>query len=161
MAYDDLDGLYRDAILDHRRNPRNSEPLEQPDLSGRAVNPFCGDEVDIQIRLTEGRVSHVGVQARGCSINQATASLLSEAIEGKTIEEIEAAAELFRGMVAAEHPRADVERLGDLQAVAGVRRYPVRIKCALLPWSALEEAVEEARTAGTADPPGSSAAGML
>ena len=142
MELPNLDDLYRDAILDHCRHPRNSNPLESPDISAQAINPFCGDEVDIQITLDGGRVSRVGAQGRGCSINQASTSMLSEALVGKTIEEIQALSELFRSMMrGAKRSKEELERLGDLQALYGVQEFPVRIKCALLPWSALEEAL--------------------
>ena len=143
METGELDDLYRDAILDHSRNPRNPEPLVNPDLSGRAVNPFCGDEVDLQINLDKGRVSRVGEQGQGCSINQATSSLLSEVLRGKSIEEIAVVADLFKRMMGGE-TLSDGESgaLGDLTALAGVREFPIRIKCALLAWSALEEALD-------------------
>ena len=143
METGELDDLYRDAILDHSRNPRNSGPLVNPDLSGRAVNPFCGDEVDLQINVEEGRVSRVGEQGHGCSINQATSSLLSEALRGKSIEEIEVVADLFKRMMGGETlSDGESKQLGDLTALGGVREFPVRIKCALLAWSALEEALD-------------------
>ena len=148
MEYDELDDLYRDIILDHCRNPRNAQPLDDPDVAGRAVNPFCGDEVDLQIDLNSDHVAHVGVQGRGCSINQATASMLSEAIDGKSVDEIVATAELFKSMMDGSTLSPEpLARLKDLHALSGVRQFPVRIKCALLAWSALEDAIEEYRRA--------------
>ena len=143
MVLNDLDDLYRDPILDHRRHPRNPDPVESPDLVGHAVNPFCGDEVDLQIVFDNGYVSRVGAQGRGCSINQASASMLSEAIRGKTVEEIVEVSGLFKSMMRGPDPTGDeFKRLDDLRALSGVRQFPVRIKCALLAWSALEEAIE-------------------
>ena len=151
MEINQLNELYRDPILDHCRRPRNPDLLESPDVSGQSVNPFCGDEVDLQIVLDGSRVSGVGVQGRGCSINQASASMLSEAISGKTIGEMEALADVFKGMMRdAEPSQEELDRLGDLRALAGVREFPVRIKCALLAWSALEEGMEAFRE-GRAD----------
>ena len=142
MESPSLDELYHDAILDHRRNPRNQAVLESPDTSARAVNPFCGDEVDIQLVLADGRVSEVGVQAVGCSINQSTASMLSEAVVGKTAEEMRHLAGVFEGIMEGASPSAsDVAEMFDLPTLSAVREYPVRIKCALLSWSALDEAL--------------------
>ena len=102
-----IDELYHDAILDHRRNPRNNAVLDTPDASAKAVNPFCGDEVDLQLVFSDGRVSGVGVQAVGCSINQSSASMLSEAVEGKTPEEIRHLATAFEGIMDGVSPSAD------------------------------------------------------
>ncbi len=137
-----IDELYHDAILDHRRNPRNLAVLESPDASAKAVNPFCGDEVDIQLAFLNGRVSGVGVQAVGCSINQSTASMLSEAVVGKTAKEIRGLAAAFEGMMDGVSPSmSDAAAMYDLTTLSAVREYPVRIKCALLAWSALEDAL--------------------
>ena len=138
-----LDELYHDAILDHRRNPRNHAVLDTPDASARAVNPFCGDEVDIQLVFSDGRVSGVGVQAVGCSINRSTASMLSEAVMGKTSAEVRRLAASFEGMMngACLSP-GDAATMRDLPTLSSVREYPVRIKCALLSWSALEDALD-------------------
>ena len=137
-----IDELYHDAILDHRRNPRNQAVLGSPDASARAVNPFCGDEVDIQLAFTDGRVSGGGVQAVGCSINQSTASMLSEAVVGKTAVEIRRLATAFEGIMDGVTPSAsEAVAMYDLPTLSAVREYPVRIKCALLAWSALEDAL--------------------
>ena len=144
MEPDDLDHLYRDDILDHCRHPRNSAVVQSPDISASVVNPFCGDEVSLQVVLEDGCISRTGVQGHGCAINQASASMLSEAIIGKTIEESEAVAEHFRKMIRGEAD-GDLESLGTLGALAEVRQFPVRIKCALLAWSALEEGIDDFR----------------
>ena len=137
-----IDALYHDAILDHRRNPRNQAVLDSPDASAKAVNPFCGDEVDIQLSFLNGRVSDVGVQAIGCSINQSTASMLSEAVVGKTAGEIHHLTTAFEGIMDGVSPSAhDAAAMHDLPTLSAVREYPVRIKCALLAWSALEDAL--------------------
>ena len=137
-----IDELYHDAILDHRRNPRNQAVLDSPDTVAKAVNPFCGDEVDIQLAFLDGRVSKVGVQAVGCSINQSTASMLSEAVVGRTTEEIRGLVTIFEGIMEGDSPSAtDTDAMHDLPTLSAVREYPVRIKCALLSWSALEDAL--------------------
>ena len=137
-----IDELYHDAILDHRRNPRNQAVLDNPHASARSVNPFCGDEVDLQLVFSDGRVSGVGVQAVGCSINQSSASMLSEAVVGKTTVEIQHLATTFEGIMDGTSPSAsDAAAMCDLPTLSAVREYPVRIKCALLSWTALEDAL--------------------
>lgn len=143
MALERLDDLYRDAILEHRRNPRNADKLEDFDTTGDAVNPFCGDEIHLQLKQDDqGRVVAVGMQGEGCSINQASGSMLSEAIKGKTPQEIRTLTDDVRKMMRGE-PEAEalLESEGELRNLIGVREYPVRIKCALLPWSALDDAL--------------------
>jgi len=135
----DLDDIYGNQILEHRRNPRNREKLSNPDVTGRAINPFCGDQVDIQILFKDSRVSAVGIQAEGCSINQATASILSELMMGMSITEMMSASNRFRDIMSSDVSKDKLGDLGNLVALVGVRKSPVRIKCALLPFSALEE----------------------
>ena len=142
-----LSGLYGDRILDHFRNPRNRSLLQAPDLTATEFNPFCGDRVLLQLSLDcNGRVAQSCAESEGCSIIQASASMLSCQVEGKSLEEVEALAADFRSMVEGKDlPSAALEALGDLEALKVVMAYPVRIKCALLPWVALEESVESYR----------------
>ncbi len=145
MALSNLDEIYRDdLILDHRRHPRNPGHISEADIVVDGVNPFCGDEIHLQIVLNgESRVSQVGFQGEGCSINQATGSMLSEAIKGLTLPEAEALSDSFHRMMQGPDPTpAQLDELGDLGALAKVREFPVRIKCALLAWSTLEDAVQ-------------------
>ena len=143
MELNRLNDLYREAILDHRRNPRNHERLNAPDIEGDAINPFCGDEIHLQIALEEGRVADVGLQGEGCSINLAAGSMLTEAIQGKALDEVDALVGLFRSMMRGDAgAEAALRSEGDLSNLAGVRDYPVRIKCALLPLSALTQGIE-------------------
>ena len=137
-----LDEIYRDdVILDHRRRPRNPLRLDDADIVADGVNPFCGDEIHLQMRLDDsGRIIETGFQGEGCSINQATGSMLSEAIKGMTLEEADALSAAFHRMMQGPPPvPAQLEPLGDLAALAKVRDFPVRIKCALLAWSTLED----------------------
>ena len=148
MAIGNLDDVYRDdVILDHRRRPRNPRRLDVADVVADGVNPFCGDEIHLQIRLDDvSRVCEVGFQGEGCSINQATGSMLSEAIIGLTLDEADALSDSFHRMMQGPAPSpAQLDALGDLAALAKVREFPVRIKCALLAWSTLEDAIEERR----------------
>ena len=144
-----LEDLYRDVILDHYRNPRHRRPLEHPDATAEGVNPLCGVEVTVELTFEGDRVSGVAVTGQGCSISQSAASMMSEAITGKTRAEIDEIAERFHQMMTSEDEAAaglDPDRpgavLGDLEALQGVRKYPVRIKCASLPWTTLEQALE-------------------
>ena len=147
MGPGELDGLYRDeVILDHRRTPRNPDALDDADITADGVNPFCGDEIHLQIKLDDrGRVSRVGYQGAGCSINQAAGSMVSEAMEGMTLDELGAISEAFREMLRGdgEPTRNQLSELGDLAALVGVRAFPVRIKCALLTWATLEDAIAD------------------
>ena len=152
MARDELDDLYDACILDHCREPRNSARLGSPDATSRAVNPFCGDEVDVQLSIDDGRVTRVGVQSVGCSIHRAAASMLSVAVAGRSVAEAETVSDRFRDMMAGVSvPTAEAERMGDLASLRSVRAFPVRIKCALLSWTALEDALESL-TGGGARP---------
>lgn len=144
MELNRLDDLYRDAILDHRRNPRNQERLTSPDIVGDAINPFCGDEIHLQLSLDgESRISGVGLQGEGCSINLAAGSMLTEALEGKALSEVSALVGLIRRMMRGDaEAEALLRREGDLSNLSGVRDYPVRIKCALLSLSALAQGID-------------------
>lgn len=143
-----LEDLYRDVILDHYRNPRHRDPLNAPDASAEGVNPLCGDEVTVELDLEGDTVADISVRGQGCSISQSSASMMSEAVRGKTRREIEELTERFHKMMTAEEgngagldPSRPGAVLGDLEALQGVRRYPVRIKCASLPWTTLEQAL--------------------
>ncbi len=141
-----FEGLYGDLIMEHYRAPRNREPLRGASHSAYELNPFCGDLIDLQLRLNgDGAVDGVFANSEGCSIIQASASLMSEAVMGKTAEEIEALSGRFRSFLRSrrEEDPQSVPALGDLCALGVVRQYPVRVKCALLPWTALEEAIRQ------------------
>ncbi len=147
MALGNLDEIYRDdVILDHRRNPRNSGRIDDAGIFMDGVNPFCGDEIHLQIKLgPDGRVLRVGFQGEGCSINQATGSMLSEAIRGLTLDEAASLSDRFHKMMQGSEPTPEqLADLGDLGSLAKVRDFPVRIKCALLAWSTLEDGLDSA-----------------
>ena len=139
-----LEGLYGDLILQHYRDPHNRQPLAAPDMVVHELNPFCGDRVHLEIKMgSQNRVLETRADSEGCSIIQASASMLSDLLKGKTLEEIAGLAITFRSMM--EGKEIEVEskvQLGELDALQVVRRYPVRIKCALLPWTALEEGLK-------------------
>ncbi|MBI3997900.1 MAG: SUF system NifU family Fe-S cluster assembly protein [Armatimonadetes bacterium] len=135
-----LDDLYREVILDHYQHPRNRGRLEPSDVSVEGANPLCGDELAFFLRLRDGRVQDVRFDGRGCSISQASASMMTDAIKGKTLDEVRALVAQFKGMMRGQEPSSD---LGDLVALQGVRKFPVRIKCATLAWVALEQGLDE------------------
>ena len=138
-----MDELYENIILDHYRNPRHTEPLERPDADVELNNPFCGDEVHVQLQAGGGCIEHISVSGRGCAISQASASILSEIVEGKPSEEVAQIARAVRRMMKGEDiSDAERESFGDLIALEGVKMFPVRIKCALLSWDALEDALQ-------------------
>lgn len=143
-----LEELYREVILDHYRNPRNRGHLVSPDATAQGVNPLCGDEINIELKFSDGVVSEVAVEGQGCSISQSSASMMTEAIKGKSRDDVEQLISKFRTMMSlddGDDPGLDPERpgsvLGDIEALQGVRKYPVRIKCASLGWNTLLEAL--------------------
>ena len=144
-----LDDLYREVILDHYRNPRRRGSLDHPDAHADGQNPLCGDEISLDLALDGDRIADVRLQGRGCSISQASASMMAEAVAGKTIAEVEALIHRFKAMMEIEPGDAGIDpsrpgaALGDLEALQGVRRFPVRIKCADLPWATLAQALAE------------------
>jgi nitrogen fixation NifU-like protein len=142
-----LDDLYREVILDHYRNPRRRGSLEHPDAHAEGQNPLCGDEISLDVALDGDRVTDVRILGRGCSISQASASMMAEAVAGKTLLEVAELTHRFKAMMEIEEGDAGIDEarpgaaLGDLEALRGVRRFPVRIKCADLPWATLAEAL--------------------
>ena len=141
---DELNDLYEAIILDHYRSPRNTAPVESPDIDLEVNNPFCGDEFHIQLKVEGDTVSQVGITGRGCAISQASASLLAELVEGKASSEVRASVSAFRRLLRGEEVSdEEMETLGDVEALSGVRKFPIRIKCALLSWVGLDDALRE------------------
>ena len=131
-------------IMDHYRNPRNRAPVDAPDVEATEVNPFCGDECTIRARLTDGVISTVGTEGAGCSICQASLSLMSEAVRGRTPAQALHLSTVFRRMMAGETmEEMESSLLGELTGLVSVRSYPVRVKCALLAWFALDQSLRD------------------
>jgi nitrogen fixation NifU-like protein len=146
MIGDELlhDDLYREVILDHYRNPRNRGRMDEPTVQVNGHNPLCGDKLELSLRVQDGRVIDSKIQAHGCSISQASASMMTEAIQGQPLDEVERVISLFKGMLLQNGPKqAWPESMEELKSLEGVRQYPVRIKCALLAWNALLQALGE------------------
>jgi nitrogen fixation protein NifU and related proteins len=141
----DLNSLYQELILQHYRKPRNRGSLEAPDAEIHMNNPVCGDEIVLHLRLSGDRIEAVRFQGQGCSISQASASMMAQQVEGMSVPEARALAARFLEMMHGSAEAARDRELGDLRALAGVAKFPVRVKCALLAWNALEEAEKRAR----------------
>lgn len=128
-----LDDMYRDIILDHYRSPRGRKPLPQVDIASDGTNPSCGDEITLEVQLDNGTVKDVHVDCRGCAISVASGSMLAEIVKGRSIADAKRIAEIVRSMLKGEEVTIP-DDLEDLDALQGVRNFPVRIKCALLAW---------------------------
>ncbi|MHB8079511.1 MAG: Fe-S cluster assembly sulfur transfer protein SufU [Candidatus Krumholzibacteriia bacterium] len=140
MDADALDSLYREVVLDHHRHPRGNRRLERCDLEASGQNPSCGDDVSLQLRLDGDRIADVAVFSHGCAISTASGSMLAEIVRGRTLAEARQIADVFKAAMHGDDLPAEID-LGDLEALTGVRKFPVRIKCALLPWITLLDAV--------------------
>jgi nitrogen fixation NifU-like protein len=156
-----LEDLYREIILDHYRNPRNRGELESPPATRvEGFNPLCGDEVVLYVDVEGDTVRDIRIGGQGCSISQSSASMMSSAVKGKTLDQVRALSRAFKGMMSiheqsldgppdgdgdgeiAAEPDAEV-KLGDLEALRGVVKFPVRIKCATLSWNTLLQGLDE------------------
>lgn len=136
-----LDDLYRDIILDHYRSPRGRKKLARADIKNEGKNPVCGDEIEVSVKVDDGHVDDISVQCLGCAISVASGSMLVDAIKGKSVEEVKKIARAVKAVLKGEEPEDKIE-LGDLEALDGVKKFPVRIKCALLSWTTLVEGLE-------------------
>ena len=139
----DLDELYQQVVMEHSRHPRNLKKLDNANRSADGFNPFCGDKISLYLEVDEQDVIRdVGIEATGCAISKATASMMTEAINGKTTDEAREIFDAFRHMLTnPSNEEVDVDLLGDLEFLSGVVRYPVRVKCATLSWHTLNAAL--------------------
>jgi nitrogen fixation protein NifU and related proteins len=135
-----LDELYREVLLDHASHPRNRGVLDPADAVREGANPLCGDEIRLFLNVRDGVVQDVRFDGKGCSISQASASMMTEMIRGQSLEEVRRLIAEFKGMMHGGPANGD---LGDLAALQGVRKFPVRVKCATLVWITLEDALAE------------------
>jgi nitrogen fixation protein NifU and related proteins len=151
-----LEDLYREIILDHYRSPRNRGELEAPPATRvEGFNPLCGDEIVVYVDVQDGTVADIRIGGQGCSISQSSASMMSAAVKGKTLEEVQQLTRAFKGMMSIHEQSLDGDgaepaeaadpdvKLGDLEALRGVVKFPVRIKCATLSWNTLQQALDE------------------
>jgi nitrogen fixation NifU-like protein len=140
---EELDDLYQDIVLDHHRRPRNRGQMEQPTATAEGYNPLCGDELTVYLKMDGDKLADVKFTGQGCAISQASASLMTLKDKGKTTAEARAAMDDIKTLLLSEkEPPIEVEeRVGDVIALKGVRKFPARVKCATLAWHALEGAL--------------------
>ena len=146
-----LDEIYKEVILDHYKNPRNKREMPDAPLRCSKNNPLCGDEITVYVNEEGGKVLEVSFLGQGCSISQSSASMMTEAVSGKTVEQVETLATEVRAMLSGDlEPDEDV--FGELVALKGVVKYPVRVKCAVLAWDVLQEALASDGAAAGSSP---------
>jgi nitrogen fixation NifU-like protein len=141
----DMNSLYQQLILDHYRKPRNKGELPEKTVEIHMANPVCGDEIRLQLRIEDDRIIEARHVGHGCSISQAAVSMLTKLLKEKTLSEAGELAEQFTAMMHGDEDVAKDRAMGDLRALQGVSKFPVRIKCALLAFDALQEAIKETR----------------
>ncbi|RXZ84175.1 SUF system NifU family Fe-S cluster assembly protein [Paenibacillaceae bacterium] len=134
-----LDDLYRRVIMDHYKSPRNRGTLEEEAITVNLNNPTCGDRISLQLQVEDGIVKQAKFTGEGCSISLSSASMMTDAVKGKTVDEALAMTAKFSGLMKGEPEEFDYE---DIEALSGVNKFPARIKCAMLPWNALRKGVE-------------------
>src|SRR6476619_6598826 len=160
-----LEDLYREIILDHYRSTRNRGELESPPATRvEGFNPLCGDEIVVYLDVEDGKVADLRIGGQGCSISQSSASMMSAAVKGKSLDEVRGLIRAFKGMMSIHESRLDGDgaddgsdeapdpnvKLGDLEALQGVVKFPVRIKCATLSWNTLQQGLDEAQAEAAA-----------
>ncbi|WP_017185175.1 Fe-S cluster assembly sulfur transfer protein SufU [Alkalibacillus haloalkaliphilus] len=146
MSFNNLDTLYRQVIMDHYKNPRNRGQLEGDHITVELNNPTCGDRIDLQLKVEDGVVKDAKFEGEGCSISMSSASMMTQVIIDKPIEDALKMSEMFSDMMLGKEMEGyefDIESLGDIQALQGVSKFPARIKCATLAWKAMEQGVEK------------------
>jgi len=137
----ELGELYQQVILDHNRKPRNFQKLADANRTAEGFNPLCGDQIQLYVKLEEGRIRDIGFQGSGCAISRASASLMTTALKGKSAAEADALFQRFHRLVTTDE-EADPEALGKLAVFSGVREFPARVKCASLAWHTLRAALQ-------------------
>ena len=146
----ELSELYQQVILDHNKKPRNFRKLETANHTAEGYNPLCGDQLTIYVNLEDNRVTDVGFEGSGCAISKASASMMTQAVKGKSKEQAENLFKEFHSMVTGELDEEKEENtLGNLKIFAGVREFPVRVKCATLPWHTMHAALNKQDEAST------------
>lgn len=143
METPQLSSLYQQLILEHYRNPRNKAELDEKSVEVHMANPVCGDEIRLQLRIEGDEIVEAKFVGQGCSISQAAVSMMTTKLEGSKLAEADALARRFTEMMHGDEEAAKDKSLGDLRALQGVSKFPVRIKCALLGFDALQEALKK------------------
>ncbi len=145
--FDDLRDLYQEVIFDHNRNPRNFRVIEDADRKVEGFNPLCGDHLTLYLKLDGDKIVDASFQGSGCAISTASVSLMTEIIKGKTMDEAEELFRKFHEMTTRQDEEVQLEAMGKLAVLAGVREYPARVKCATLAWHTLDAAIKNQETA--------------
>ncbi|MFC7322186.1 Fe-S cluster assembly sulfur transfer protein SufU [Halobacillus campisalis] len=143
MSFNNLDTLYRQVIMDHYKNPRNRGAVEGDHLTVDMNNPTCGDRIQLQLQVEDGIVEDAKFDGEGCSISMSSASMMTQAIKGKSVDEALKMSHVFSEMMLGNDVENDNLDLGDIEALQGVAKFPARIKCATLAWKAMEKGVDE------------------
>ncbi len=144
----DLTELYQEVILDHNRRPRNFRRIETPSHHAEGYNPLCGDRLNLYVQVNEGTITDIAFEGSGCAISKASASLMTDALKGRTVAEAGHLFERFHRVVTTP-PDQPVEDLGKLSVLAGVREFPVRVKCASLAWHTMKAALDREASVST------------
>ncbi|MBX3174000.1 MAG: SUF system NifU family Fe-S cluster assembly protein [Gemmatimonadaceae bacterium] len=153
MADAALDALYQEVILDHNRRPRNYHPMDGATCSADGKNPNCGDQLTVWLKVEDDRVADISFQGMGCAISKASASMMTDAVKGKSRAEAVALYDKVHRMVTGEDPAlASDKTMGPLRALSGVSKFPMRVKCASLSWHAMKAALDGAATVTTESP---------
>jgi nitrogen fixation NifU-like protein len=140
-----LESIFRELILDHYRKPRNKGALEEPTVTVAMRNPLCGDEIELMLRIEDDRIADLRFKGQGCSISQAAVSMMTEKLRGAALDDAVALERRFLDLMHGDESAGEDRALGDLRALQGVAKLPVRIKCALLGFNALDEAIRAYR----------------
>jgi len=137
----DLQDLYQQVIIDHNHNPRNFHEIEHPSHSAKGHNPLCGDKIDIYLTIKDDIITEVSFTGSGCAISKASSSLMTEALTGKTVKEAQQLFDSVHNMIT--NGKTDVEDIGKLAVLSGIHKFPARVKCAILPWHTMKNALEK------------------
>ncbi len=136
-----IDDLYREVIIDHYKNPRYTTPIDNPTVVEEGVNPLCGDHIKLSLRIIDNAIEAVSCSSKACSICTASASMMTELIQHQPLDRVDNYIADFKSWMTADTPASGDVVPGDLESLGGVRKFPVRIKCALLPWNTLQLAI--------------------
>ncbi|MGA9225785.1 MAG: SUF system NifU family Fe-S cluster assembly protein [Mesobacillus sp.] len=143
MSFNNLDNLYRQVIMDHYKNPRNKGVLDEGSLTVNMNNPTCGDRIQLTMKVEDGKVTDSKFEGEGCSISMSSASMMTQAIKGRSVEEALKLSKIFSDIMQGNDYDEDELDLGDIEALQGVAKFPARIKCATLAWKAMEKGLKE------------------
>ena len=146
-----LGDLYQEILLEHNSKPRNFRRVEEPSQTAEGYNPLCGDQITLYLKVVDDVIDDVGFQGVGCAISRASASMMTQSIKGKSLEEADGIFQAFHNMIIHPGAELDYETLGDLETLSGVNEYPTRIKCAILAWHTMRSALQNEATTVTTE----------